>query len=259
MSVRRHPLLTIIVAAVLILSVVSFSRSFEASDTLSRIQRVIPQGENSGFDYNDHKHEKDAADALLGEEKNYEKDTKIMNQYHEEQEHEYITKNEKIESPKTEKGEKTLSEIEKVSGTPSKNDHKSEDYSVGKPIMAKMANQTIRAEVGRAGWKMIHTILAQYPEEPTEEDRMTLSTYLKLLSRVYPCRECAEHFQELLKLYPPQLSSRKAAVMWGCDAHNKVNKRLGKEIFDCAYIFDKYDCGCGDQEDESTDNAKEKH
>lgn len=123
----------------------------------------------------------------------------------------------------------------------------------GKPIMAKMTNQTARAQLGNAGWRVFHTILAQYPEQPTPEARDTLWNYLHLFSRVYPCRECAEHFQQLLKDYPPQLSSRKVAVMWGCDAHNKVNKRLGKPIFDCAYIDDKYDCGC-EEETEKTEN-----
>lgn len=126
------------------------------------------------------------------------------------------------------------------------------DIAYGKPIMAKMPNQTRRAEVGQAGWRLIHTTLAQYPEEPTAEDRETLETFLHLLSRVYPCRECAEHFQQLLKDYKPQLSSRKTATMWGCEAHNKVNRRLGKEIFDCAYIGDTYDCGCGEETEEST-------
>lgn len=60
------------------------------------------------------------------------------------------------------------------------------DLARGKPIMAKMANETIRAELGRAAWKVFHTILAQYPEKPTPDDRETLDTYIHLFSRVYP-------------------------------------------------------------------------
>lgn len=116
----------------------------------------------------------------------------------------------------------------------------------GKPISSKMQNQTVRAELGRAAWKVLHTILAQYPEDPNSEERETLVNYLHLFSRVYPCRECAEHFQVYLAKYPPQVSSRQTAMLWGCDVHNKVNKRLGKPIFDCAYIYDMYDCGCSD-------------
>ncbi|KAA8911968.1 hypothetical protein TRICI_003654 [Trichomonascus ciferrii] len=122
------------------------------------------------------------------------------------------------------------------------------DVISGAPIMAKMGNETIRAELGRAAWKVFHTILAQYPEHPTDHDRQTLTSYIHLFSRVYPCRECAEHFQVLLKRYPPQVSSREHASQWGCHVHNQVNKRLGKEIFDCNEISDKYNCGCGDEE-----------
>jgi hypothetical protein len=43
-----------------------------------------------------------------------------------------------------------------------------------------------------------------------------------------------------------QTSSRKAASLWLCYVHNLVNKRLGKEEFDCTKLDDTYDCGCGD-------------
>lgn len=59
--------------------------------------------------------------------------------------------------------------------------------------------------------------------------------------------ECAEHFGQVLAKYPPQVSSRTAAAMWGCFVHNVVNKRLKKPEFDCKGIGDAYDCGCGDE------------
>jgi hypothetical protein len=125
---------------------------------------------------------------------------------------------------------------------------------LGSPIMSKMTNETIRAELGRSAWKVFHTILAQYPEQPTSEERDTLKNYIYLFSRVYPCRECAEHFQALLKQFPPQLSSREVASQWGCHVHNQVNAKLGKEEFDCLEISDKYACGCSEDEE---DNKKE--
>lgn len=62
----------------------------------------------------------------------------------------------------------------------------SQDLTTGAPIMGHMTNETIRAEVGRAGWKLFHTILAKYPVKPTTNDRETLSSYIYLFSRVYP-------------------------------------------------------------------------
>ena len=67
---------------------------------------------------------------------------------------------------------------------------------------------------------------------------------------MYPCGECAEHFQTILRKDPPQTSSRNAAAGWGCFVHNEVNESKGKELFDCAKIGEFYDCGCAEDEEE---------
>ena len=88
---------------------------------------------------------------------------------------------------------------------------------------------------------------ARFPEEPTPSERQTLETFIHLFGRLYPCGDCARHFRQLLAEYPPQTSSRKAAAGWLCFAHNIVNERLEKDIFDCNNIGDFYDCGCGEE------------
>ncbi|KAK7208439.1 FAD-linked sulfhydryl oxidase ALR [Myxozyma melibiosi] len=133
----------------------------------------------------------------------------------------------------------------------------SQKLSQGGPIMPHLGNETIKAELGRASWKLLHTILARYPEKPTSEEREALSAYIYLFSRVYPCGECAAHFQKLLKQFPPQTSSRVAASQWGCHVHNQVNARLGKDIFDCNDIAEKYKCGCEDGEEPAADEEKD--
>ncbi|KAF7319424.1 Sulfhydryl oxidase [Mycena chlorophos] len=117
----------------------------------------------------------------------------------------------------------------------------------GGVIMSKLGNATAKAALGRATWKLIHTMTLRYPENPTQDERDALSSYFHLLSRLYPCGECAHEFQQLLQKYPPQTSSRRSASLWLCSVHNHVNERLGKEIFDCAHLDDEYDCGCGDE------------
>ena len=72
---------------------------------------------------------------------------------------------------------------------------------------------------------------------------------MHLFQRLYPCGECAEHFGQVLKKYPPQVSTRSAAAAWGCHVHNVVNKRLNKKEFDCSNIGDFYDCGCAEDGD----------
>jgi FAD-linked sulfhydryl oxidase len=132
-----------------------------------------------------------------------------------------------------------------------------------------------RAELGRAAWKVLHTTFGRFPEKPTEEEKEALRSYVHLFQRLYPwyvrhaphgvaqirranyvrSGECAEHFGKVLAKYPPQVSSRSAAAMWGCMVHNIVNKRLHKPEFNCENIGDAYDCGCGDEEGTDKDKA----
>lgn len=119
------------------------------------------------------------------------------------------------------------------------------------PFMPKMGNATLRKELGNASWKLFHTILARYPDEPTDAQKSHLRTYIYTFAQVYPCGDCARHFIKLLKKFPPQLNSRKNAAVWGCDVHNQVNEKLHHPIYDCSNILEDYDCGCGvDEESE---------
>ncbi|KAF5380636.1 hypothetical protein D9615_004757 [Tricholomella constricta] len=117
----------------------------------------------------------------------------------------------------------------------------------GSVIMPKLGNETAKAALGRATWKLMHTMTLRFPENPTPDERSALTSYFHLTSRLYPCGECAEEFQMLLKKFPPQTASRRSASLWLCSTHNEVNKRLNKPIFDCARLDAEYDCGCGDE------------
>ncbi|TFK45073.1 ERV/ALR sulfhydryl oxidase domain-containing protein [Crucibulum laeve] len=117
----------------------------------------------------------------------------------------------------------------------------------GGVIMSKLGNETAKAALGRATWKLLHTTTLRFPEHPTADERDALNSYFFLTSRLYPCGECAAEFQQLLKKFPPQTSSRRAAALWLCSVHNEVNKRLKKPEFDCANLDAEYDCGCGDE------------
>ncbi|PIL33794.1 hypothetical protein GSI_04419 [Ganoderma sinense ZZ0214-1] len=76
----------------------------------------------------------------------------------------------------------------------------------GEVIMPKLGNATAKAELGRATWKLLHTMTLRFPDEPRQDERDALNNYFHLMSRLYPCGECAAEFQKLLKKYPPQAS-----------------------------------------------------
>ncbi len=125
----------------------------------------------------------------------------------------------------------------------------------GEHVMGKLGNETLKAELGRAAWKVLHTTMARFPDKPTQDESNALQSYVYLFARLYPCGECAEHFQQILKKYPPQTSSRSSAAAWMCFVHNVVNESKEKPIFDCANIGDFYDCGCADEEKEEMSKA----
>lgn len=89
--------------------------------------------------------------------------------------------------------------------------------------------------------------MARFPDKPSKDESDALKSYIYLFARLYPCGECAAHFQQIIKKFPPQTSSRSTAAAWACHVHNEVNKSKGKPLFNCGDIGDFYDCGCEDE------------
>lgn len=121
-----------------------------------------------------------------------------------------------------------------------------DDLKLKDSIMPSMPDAESKKALGNASWKYFHTLLARFPDEPTIDERAKLKNFIQLYAELYPCGECSYHFVKMIEKYPVQTSNRKAAALWGCDIHNKVNAYLKKEIYDCSTILEDYDCGCGD-------------
>lgn len=109
---------------------------------------------------------------------------------------------------------------------------------------AKMTNAEIRARLGRSTWTLLHTMGATYPAFPTVKHKRDTLQFIYLLSSLFPCGECAGHFQKLLKENPPQVNSHDEFTQWLCKAHNIVNKRLNKPIVECKMVDEMWSCGC---------------
>jgi FAD-linked sulfhydryl oxidase len=56
-----------------------------------------------------------------------------------------------------------------------------------------------REELGRSTWVLLHTLAAQLPERPSRQQQRDVKALISSLSRVYPCGDCAHHFQQILK------------------------------------------------------------
>ncbi|KAL8676807.1 MAG: hypothetical protein Q9186_006714 [Xanthomendoza sp. 1 TL-2023] len=103
-------------------------------------------------------------------------------------------------------------------------------------------------ELGRSTWSLLHTISASYPSRasPTQQDEMR--QFLGLFGKLYPCWVCAEDFQAWMKSKgnEPRVESRDGLGKWMCDAHNEVNRKLGKQEFDCGRWEERWRTGWKD-------------
>ncbi|KAJ3904167.1 ERV/ALR sulfhydryl oxidase domain-containing protein [Lentinula edodes] len=71
-------------------------------------------------------------------------------------------------------------------------------------------------------------------------------TLLHSLPVLYPCTHCADDFGEDIKLNAPDVSGRAGLSRWLCERHNQVNRKLGKETFDCAKTDERWKDGPAD-------------
>ncbi|KAG7656992.1 ERV/ALR sulfhydryl oxidase domain [Arabidopsis suecica] len=104
------------------------------------------------------------------------------------------------------------------------------------PLKDKSTGPVTKEDLGRATWTFLHTLAAQYPEKPTRQQKKDVKELMTILSRMYPCRECADHFKEILRSNPAQAGSQEEFSQWLCHVHNTVNRSLGKLVFPCERV-----------------------
>ena len=52
-----------------------------------------------------------------------------------------------------------------------------------------------REELGQSTWLLLHKMASTFPKEPSQEQRDDMKAFIHILSRHYPCDECAAHFR----------------------------------------------------------------
>ncbi|KAK3689987.1 ERV/ALR sulfhydryl oxidase domain-containing protein [Podospora appendiculata] len=101
-------------------------------------------------------------------------------------------------------------------------------------------------ELGRSTWTLLHSIAATYPTAPTSNEQSEIKAFMGLFAKLYPCWFCADDFQRYMKKETVRAASRDEFGNWLCNAHNEVNKKLGKPIFDCAKWEERWRTGWKD-------------
>jgi hypothetical protein len=110
---------------------------------------------------------------------------------------------------------------------------------------------------GPPAWFFLHSIVQNYPENPTCVQKKSYAQFFKSIGKVLPCRYCRESFQKFvtgrrlksdikehcidpdpltkddckLKLTNKVLKSRDTLITWLYNIHNRINNKLNvKEI-----------------------------
>lgn len=103
----------------------------------------------------------------------------------------------------------------------------------------KKPNMTVGLTItdwGPSAWNFLHVVSHRYPISPNDDDKLHMLRFLRLFALHLPCPTCKQHFQGYLKDNLPgieadPLRSRKNLVSFMNEAHNTVNRRLGKREF----------------------------
>lgn len=98
----------------------------------------------------------------------------------------------------------------------------------------------MRDDLGRASWSLLHTMAAYYPTEPKQEEQQSMKQFISSFSKVFPCPECRADFQEEIVKSPPDVSNCLGLSTWMCRQHNIVNRKLGKDEFDCRQVLERW-------------------
>ena len=86
---------------------------------------------------------------------------------------------------------------------------------------------------GPKAWFFIDTIVLSYPNNPTNENKITYKNFLYQLKNVLPCESCRNHYSNSIKDIPLSsyyLSSRNNLIEWIINIHNKVNIINNKKL-----------------------------
>jgi len=80
----------------------------------------------------------------------------------------------------------------------------------------------------------LHSISANYPTNPSREDREVLNIFLECFKQTITCPSCKNHFTSMFQTYkqmhPEWANSKFDLFIAFCRMHNTVNKRLDKPL-----------------------------
>ncbi|KAM3172455.1 hypothetical protein ACTXT7_014493 [Hymenolepis weldensis] len=103
-----------------------------------------------------------------------------------------------------------------------------------------------KISLGRATWALLHTMAAYYPLKPSMDEMRSMERFFQDFAKFFPCKYCADDFKRNMEKFPPKVHSREALSGWLCLQHNLVNQKIGKPLFDCSKVLERWRFGWKD-------------
>ena len=80
-------------------------------------------------------------------------------------------------------------------------------------------------------WMILHLMAFNFPDNPTDEDKLAIEGYVGGMARLLPCPGCSWHCQAYVQDHPINAESKKDLFAYFVEMHNDVNRRLGKREY----------------------------
>ena len=97
-----------------------------------------------------------------------------------------------------------------------------------------------KKEWGNATWYLFHTLAEKIDEKYYLKNNKTFFEIINLICKHLPCPTCAEDSTDILKnVNLNAINTKENLKQFFFEFHNKVNKKLGKQIFEVE-ILSKY-------------------
>jgi len=84
---------------------------------------------------------------------------------------------------------------------------------------------------GPSGWLFLHSIIALYPENATDEDHILIIKFMEIISDILPCKYCRTSFHKYMKTLKITNYLHSTALLqeYLYKLHNKVNSKLRRQ------------------------------
>ena len=123
--------------------------------------------------------------------------------------------------------------------------HHSTHHSTHPSILYKPTNKSTnpydKNVWGPDLWNILHVFSYNYPDIPSNIERIHAKNFLTSLAFLIPCSDCKEHYTMHLHKNHPDINSREMFIKWVLTLHNKVNERHSKEKWSRNKLDDKYE------------------